>query len=497
MKSFVFIFLLFSSISAPAQSTVEIFLRDDMVALRQAMNDAYNGDPNDKTIISAYGYFNFADAVSGLPEVRTHVVIKGPSDPVTFIGGGEQFANLFKIQAGGHLELHNVELRDFSLEAERLNLNTYTDQSLIINHGILELTNVQISSLEAQSMRNILVRLEYAPIIKNSASGQLHLNRVSLINSGTGLDGGIIFNDGIVEMQNTQVYYSRDGWAAPFRNNRSMSMKNISMFRFMNNGTLPVLSMPGAESYMSNSVISGFDGKFCNTVTSLGHNLVDNDQCEFKAAGDIVGESAGLSWRPVEVSCCHGWNHSFWNPILTHALIPFASSPAVDSIEPELCPYDDLIRGRGISDGNADGIAKCDMGAIELYPVHLDQGGINGVYYDPDADGHFITIIDNDYNTLVMWNSFDKNGNQYFVSATGELVAGRSLIGDAYTTVSGGTTPEGDILPAQAVHWGTLEVDMISCNEGTLAFQSDFPEIGSGQVQLVRLAYVKQLGCVD
>ena len=189
MKVFVFIILLFSSISATAQSTVEIYLQaDDLVALRQAMDDAYNGDPNDKTIIYAFGYFNFADAVSGLPEVRTHVVIKGQTDPVTFIGGGEQFANLIKVQTGRRLEIHNVEFRDFSLEIERLNLDTYTDQSLIINHGILELANVQISSLEAQSIQNRMVKLGYAPIIKNSVSGQLHLNRVSLVNSGTGLE---------------------------------------------------------------------------------------------------------------------------------------------------------------------------------------------------------------------------------------------------------------------------------------------------------------------
>jgi hypothetical protein len=148
-------------------------------------------------------------------------------------------------------------------------------------------------------------------------------------------------------------------------------------------------------------------------------------------------------------------------------------------------------------DSNVDGVALCDRGAVELQPATLVNGGINGVYYDPGADGHYITILDNPYNTLVMWNSFDKDGNQYFVTGTGELEMGRSLVADAYTTVSGGTSPEGEILPAQAVHWGTLVVDMISCSEGTLAFHSDFPEIGSGQVNLVRLVYVKQLGCVD
>ena len=193
------------------------------------------------------------------------------------------------------------------------------------------------------------------------------------------------------------------------------------------------------------------------------------------------------------------WNHSRVPAILTHALVPFASSLAVDSIDPELCPSGHLLRGIGPRnyDGNGDGVSRCDKGAVELVPSYLTEGGINGVYFNPDADGHYISIIDNPYNTLIMWNSFDQDGNQYFVHGTGELVQGRSLIADAYINVSGGTSPEGGIVPAQELHWGTLEVDMTSCNEGILVFRSDFPEVGSGQVRLQRLVYVKQLGCVD
>jgi hypothetical protein len=194
-----------------------------------------------------------------------------------------------------------------------------------------------------------------------------------------------------------------------------------------------------------------------------------------------------------------GWHSSSGNPILKNALVPTISSLAVDSIDPELCPQSDLLwrSHNRTNDGNGDGISKCDKGAVELQPAYVADGGINGVYFNPDADGHYITIIDNPYNTVVMWNSFDKDGNQYFVHGTGELVADRSLIADADINVSGSTSPDGEIVPAQVLHWGTLEVDMTSCNEGMLSFRSDFPEVGSGQVRLRRLVYVKQLGCVD
>ncbi|MGA9573364.1 MAG: hypothetical protein WBS20_05395, partial [Lysobacterales bacterium] len=373
-------------------------------------------------------------------------------------------------------------------------------------HGVLELEEVQIDSLVAYSYRGTsffpLPDHLYAPIIKNSDSGQLYLNQVSILDSGTNRGGGVIYNDGSVEMQNTQVYFSRNGEAqkgsgAPFLNNRFMSMKNISMFRYSNDGIVPVYAAPGAETYMSNSIVSGFSPMPCS-ITSLGYNLIEYPQCSFHVEGDVVRQPVGLSWRPVEVGPFGTWNHETLQPILTHALVPFATSPAVDSIDPGLCPQDHLLHYDGRStDGNADGIAKCDMGAIELQPVHLINGGINGVYFNPDANGHYITIIHNPYNTLIMWNSFDQDGNQYFVHGTGELVQGRSVVADAYINVAGSTSPEGEIVPAEELHWGTLQVDMTSCNEGTLAFSSDFPEVGSGQVSLKRLVYVKQLGCVD
>ena len=501
MKTFISIFLLLTSITATAQVATEKWVTipaGDIAALRQIMQEASQRDPNFRTRIDTSGTFEFTGATAGLPEINSHVFIKGHHDPITFVGAGEDFANLFMVQAGGWLQLQNVEIKDFSLGLDQYVNEFRDDQSLIINHGILELEEVQIDSLSAWS---IVTRPTYggthlyAPIITNSVSGQLQLNQVSILDSGTGRDGGLIFNDGSAEIQNTQVYFSKDEPSrtvvnGSFMNNGYMSMKNISMFRQTKSNGRPVVASPGAETYMSNSIVSGFGPMSCDVV-SLGYNLIAYPQCHFHMEGDVVSDLVGLSWRPVEVGPIGTWDHHDLQPILTHALVPFATSPAVDSIDPERCPPDHLLHYDGRStDGNADGIAKCDMGAVELQPVGLVNGGINGVYFNPDADGHYISIIDNPYSTLVMWNSFDQDGNQYFVHGAGQLVQGRSLIADAYINVNGSTSPDGEIIPAQELHWGTLEVDMISCNEGTLAFASDFPEVGSGQVRLQRLVLV-------
>lgn len=500
MKAFVFLILLFSSVTATAQTQTEKWVTvppGDLSELRQAMEDAYDGDPNLVTIIETWGNFVFTGEESGLPPVRTHLVIRGDIDGIRFEGAGENFANLVTVQNGGWLRLQNVELKDFSLDVEREDGHTYADRSLVINHGILEFAQVQLASMQAHSIWFPPVIVDYAPIIKNSATGQLQLDRVSLVNLGTGLNGGVIFNDGSVDMLDTQVYFHQILPGAPFMNNGSMTMMNISMFHPGSVGPYAVKTGVDADTSMRNSIVAGFNGEFCFFVTSLGHNLVDSDQCNFNAEGDIISNPVGLSWRPVEVDGV-AWRHDNLPPLLTHALVPFASSPAVDSIDPGLCTTGNLLSYTGRSvDGNVDGVAKCDRGAVELQPVRLVNGGINGLYYDPDADGHYITIIDNPYNTLVMWNSFDKNGNPYFVNAIGQLEMGRSLVADAFTTVDGGTSPDGEILPAQSVHWGTLMIDMISCTEGNMSFHSDFPEFGDGQVRLKRLVYVKQLGCVD
>lgn len=245
---------------------------------------------------------------------------------------------------------------------------------------------------------------------------------------------------------------------------------------------------------ISNSIVSGFDAEWCAQTQSLGYNFIENAECGFTAEGDRIGESVGLLWRPVEAS----WNTGgSTKEILTHALVPIQASPAIDSVPNHRCGNDNLLGDYRQLDGNGDGIKLCDAGAVELVPITLGEGGINGIYYNPNADGHYVYILDNDYNSVVMWSTFDNDGKQAWIFGIGELVGGRSLITDAYINLDGRVSLDGEIEQAEAHHWGTLEVEMSNCNEGTIAFNSDRPEFGSGQFNITRLAFVKQLGCVD
>lgn len=130
-------------------------------------------------------------------------------------------------------------------------------------------------------------------------------------------------------------------------------------------------------------------------------------------------------------------------------------------------------------------------------PIGLAEGGINGLYYNPAADGHYLYILETDFTTLVVWTTFDADGNQAWVYGTGELKNGRSIIADTYINKNGGYSMDGEIVASEVEHWGRLEVDLTSCSEGLVAFYSDLPEFGNGQFPIERLANVKQLGCID
>lgn len=127
----------------------------------------------------------------------------------------------------------------------------------------------------------------------------------------------------------------------------------------------------------------------------------------------------------------------------------------------------------------------------------LSNGGANGLYYDPEHNGHSVYVLDNDYNTLVVWNTFDTDGNQAWVLAVGTLVNGRSMTAEACINEHGVLTEDGPVNVDLDRFWGTMQLDLVSCEGGTLSFSSALPNFTSGQFEIRRLAFVKQVGCQD
>lgn len=166
-----------------------------------------------------------------------------------------------------------------------------------------------------------------------------------------------------------------------------------------------------------------------------------------------------------------------------------------------------IVRGAGLTANceptDARGLVRtqetCDAGAVQFDAVkYIGEGGMNGTWYDHAANGHYVTIQrvhDND-TALVIWNTFDSNGNQAWIYGVGH-VTDRHIHVEMSQNVGGHLQPGGPPTGSSVHSWGTIDIDLSSCVSGTLRYQSAAAGFGSGQFALDRLAYVSDFGCVD
>lgn len=176
------------------------------------------------------------------------------------------------------------------------------------------------------------------------------------------------------------------------------------------------------------------------------------------------------------------------------ALVPTRApqpwSPARGIVDPATCLATDA---RGLSRlGGA-----CDAGAHQngAGPGRQDIGGINGTWFQPDNDGHYVVVNRNSPSGLVViWMTFDRNGNQAWVYSVAEF-DGRTAAGPAFVNRDGVLDEEGVPRGQQAEAWGTMRIEFDSCDRARLQFASDTEAFGSGAVSLSRLSQVDALGC--
>lgn len=176
------------------------------------------------------------------------------------------------------------------------------------------------------------------------------------------------------------------------------------------------------------------------------------------------------------------------------ALVPTRSprpwSPARGIVDAATCLATDA---RGLSRlGGA-----CDAGAHQsgAGPGRQDIGGINGTWFQPDNDGHYVVVNRNSASELlVIWMSFDRSGNQAWIYSVAAF-DGNTASGPAFVNRDGVLGDDGVPRGQQAEAWGTMRIEFASCDRATLQFASDTDGFGSGSITLSRLSQVDSLGC--
>ena len=185
------------------------------------------------------------------------------------------------------------------------------------------------------------------------------------ISGNTGSDvGGGVYSNGEVSLVNCSVVDNEATGAEQF-GGAGVNVFNSGKVSMTLVNTLLSGNLAGAEEG-SRDANCGCTGSQTNCVDgmnrkieTLGYNLSDDASCNLDGDGDLDEvEDPGIG--PLEDN---------GGPTLTYALLD--GSPAIDAGDNEECPNNDQRGSIRPADGDDDGSKVCDIGAFELFPVHM------------------------------------------------------------------------------------------------------------------------------
>lgn len=470
-------------------------------ALIEAIESANAAPAGVTTRLQLTGTFRFANNLA-LPSISGSIVLSGFGQGHTrLVGTGKCSENdqLLHVTETGRLTVEYMDFEDFCLGGE----SSKEQHPLLENFGTLELRYVHFEAVEANALDSPLARDAHNPMIVNE--GRLEMDGVAMLNVGIYTfapidvshkfsEKSVLTNYGEATLRDLLVIHNRDdGEVGSISNYGDLQLINATFSGPGGEESLdPIWTSESGHTQVVNSVFGlSYAGAWCRDAESLGHNLVLASNCNFDAEGDVTGLSAELKKVERVAVPWHGQE-------ATHGIKSLIStSLAVGTADPAWCPLTDVLQRQRLGDEDGDGLTSCDRGAVEFSGTTLDNGGATGWYYDSSKNGHYVFVLDNLYNVLVGWNTFDRTGEQAWIYATGELVDGKDFEAEAYVNLDGQLTPSGPINIDRAVPWGRISLNFEGCDIARFAFQSYLPRFGSGEFTVSRLAYSRQLVCWD
>ena len=341
---------------APGNGVCEIVLQTGDCTLRAAIEEANALVGSDQIILPSLSPPNayVLNVVTGLT-ITDHLTITGGGATTTIIDGNKGVR-----PNGGvlHIFTGTVNISGVTIR----NGATTGFGGGIFNLGTLTLTNSTVSgnsAVEGGGIRN---------------SGTLTLaNSTVSGNSATGSGGGIFNFDGTVSLFNATITSNN---LAAFSSGSGAGVSTLgSTFNFRNTilaGNF-IFLLPGPP-FTSPSDCAG-------TINSSGNNLMQSLSGCTVNGGVVIGGGVTVAAPQLGPLQNNG------GPTQTHAPLP--GSPAIDAGNSFGCrdQFGDLLlkdqRGlRRTVDGNRDGTARCDIGAVEF-----GSGAGVTFYSDVDFDG--------------------------------------------------------------------------------------------------------------
>jgi hypothetical protein len=255
-----------------------------------------------------------------------------------------------EISGGGivnsdHLTLDNVVLQ---------HNHALGSGGAIYNGGVLTVTNSTIYSNTADTTSAGLINFGIATISEST----FHANVLSSLEYG----GALHNNTGAtLDLINVTISGNEAGSGAGISNSGDVNLLNVTLVENVaTNDFGSGVSNYGTVNFQNTIVANNMGGDQCEgtgTFNSLGHNLENNNTCQFDEPTDLPSTSAFL--QPLG---------NYGGPTLTHSLLP--GSAAIDGANEMACPALDQA-GQARVDGDGDGTAVCDIGAYEYQLPHI------------------------------------------------------------------------------------------------------------------------------
>ena len=219
-------------------------------------------------------------------------------------------------------------------------------------------------------------------------NGTTTLDNVTLAGNQA-LNGGAMYAaQGVITLTNTTVSSNNaaNNYGGIYLNGTPLNLHLINTTIAYNtrtsaagNGVNGLTISGGATASLVNTILSNNQDNNCLSATpptSQGYNLADDFSCQLNQSGDKQGVDAQL-----------GALTNNGGYVATHALLP--GSPAIDAGDSARCPATDARTIARPYDGDGNGAAVCDMGAVEARHSILiadstvlegDSGSITAVF---------------------------------------------------------------------------------------------------------------------
>jgi trimeric autotransporter adhesin len=123
----------------------------------------------------------------------------------------------------------------------------------------------------------------------------------------------------------------------------------------------------------------------------------------------------------------------------------------------------------------------------------------SGHFFDPARDGEGFTVymVNDDQQPVpvVVWFTYDPDGNQAWVMTIGELVGNRIVANESIQPSGARWGRQFDPADVDRRPWGAIEIEFDGCAQARVDWASILPEYGNGGYDMIRLTKPAGLSC--